>query len=198
MVEADAEAQEALDVLAVGRIEAEAADRLGQRAFLVAVGDLGAGQPLRLLGGLALREMDHVDGLTVRGEQRLDSLDDRALAVAEVEGNRALVGEDVGHAAIGELRDPLLDDGRIAQRRRHQEEARMAKHEQWNLPGPAALAVREIVELVHGDVGSVGGIALSQRHVGEDFGGAAEDRRGPVDRGVAGQHADVLGAEIFA
>ena len=39
---------------------------------------------------------------------------------------------------------------------------------------------------------------LAQRDVGQHLGGAADDRRVRVDRGVAGEHADVLGAEDVA
>src|SRR3712207_7511326 len=37
--------------------------------------------------------------------------------------------------------------------------------------------------------------ALAQRDVGQHLGGAGDDRRVPVDRGVTGEHADVLRAE---
>ena len=39
---------------------------------------------------------------------------------------------------------------------------------------------------------------FAQGDVGEDFGGAAQDRRVAVDRGVAGAQADVVGAELAA
>ena len=62
----------------------------------------------------------------------------------------------------------------------------------------AALAVGVVVELVHHHVVHVGVGAFAQRDVGEDLGGAAEDRRVAVDAGVAGEQADVLRAELAA
>ena len=61
VVEADAVTQDAVHVLAVGRIEAEAADRRGHRLPFLARRYLGAGQRLCLLGGGALGEADDVD-----------------------------------------------------------------------------------------------------------------------------------------
>ena len=45
---------------------------------------------------------------------------------------------------------------------------------------------------------SVGRGAFAQRDVGQDLRGAADDRGVLVDAGVAGDHADVLGAEDLA
>ncbi|MPM73573.1 hypothetical protein SDC9_120555 [bioreactor metagenome] len=42
----------------------------------------------------------------------------------------------------------------------------------------------------------VGLVALAQRDIGQDLGGAADDRRIRIHRGVAGDHADQIGAEI--
>ena len=67
-----------------------------------------------------------------------------------------------------------------------------------HLPGHAAVAVVVEVELVHHHVGRVELGPLTQRHVGQDFGRAADDRSVGVDAGVAGQHAHVLGAEGLA
>ena len=115
MVKADPEFEEALDVLPVGRVEAEATDRFGEGALLLLVRDLTAGESLRLFGGVSLGEVHHVDRLAIRGEQGLNGFEDRRLAIAEVEGNRAVVAVDVGDRSIGELLDPLLDRRRIAQ-----------------------------------------------------------------------------------
>ena len=86
----------------------------------------------------------------------------------------------------------------VAERRRHQQEARLRQGEERHLPGDAAIAVGVVVELVHDDVVDVGVRALAQRDVGEDLGGAAEDRRVAVHRGVAGRQADVLRPELAA
>ena len=85
--------------------------------------------------------------------------------------------------------------GDVAERRRHQHELRARQQQQRHLPRPAAVGVAVEVELVHHDLVDVGVRALAQREVREDLGGAADDRRVGVDRRVARDHADVLGAE---
>ena len=55
-----------------------------------------------------------------------------------------------------------------------------------------------VVELVHDDVVHRGGSAIAEGDVGEDLGGAADDRGVVVDGGVAGDHADVFRAEHMA
>ena len=54
------------------------------------------------------------------------------------------------------------------------------------------------MELVHDDVVHRGVRAVAEGDVGEDFRGAADDRGVVVDGGVAGDHADVFGAEDVA
>jgi hypothetical protein len=54
------------------------------------------------------------------------------------------------------------------------------------------------VEFVGDDGVAVQGVAFAQREVGEDFGGAADEGRVGVDGGVAGEHADVVVAELLA
>jgi hypothetical protein len=90
----------------------------------------------------------------------------------------------------------LLELAGVAEGGRHQHEGGVGQREQRELPGDAALAVGVVVELVHDDVVHFGGPAVAQGHVGEDLRGAADDRGVVVDAGVAGQHADVLGAEV--
>ena len=91
-----------------------------------------------------------------------------------------------------------LEPRRVAQRRRHQQELRLGQLDQRHLPRPAAVRVGVEVELVHHDQADVGAGAFAQRHVGEDLGGRGDDRRIGVDRGVTGDHADVVGAEDLA
>jgi len=55
-----------------------------------------------------------------------------------------------------------------------------------------------VVELVHDHVVHRGVRAIAEGDVGEDLGGAADDRGGVVDGGIAGDHADVLWAENVA
>ncbi len=54
------------------------------------------------------------------------------------------------------------------------------------------------MELVHDDVVHRGVRAVAEGDVGEDFGGAADDRGVVVDGGIAGDHADVFRAEHVA
>ena len=73
------------------------------------------GNALRCALSIALSEMDHVDWLAPRGEQRFDRLDDGRLAVLEVEGNRSLVAVDVDHFSTRHSSDVLLDRRGVAQ-----------------------------------------------------------------------------------
>src|SRR6185369_415745 len=66
VVDADAEGEEAAELLAVRRVEAEAGDRVADLVALLAGGDLHAGERLRELGTLALREVDDVDRCLAR------------------------------------------------------------------------------------------------------------------------------------
>ena len=94
--------------------------------------------------------------------------------------------------AVGEV---LAQVGDVAERGAHQQELRLGEHQDRHLPRPAALRVGVEVELVHHDLADVGVLAFAQGDVREDLGGAGDDRRAAVDRRVAGEHADVLGAE---
>ena len=71
----------------------------------------------------------------------------------------------------------------------------MRQLEDRHLPGPAAIGVGVVVELIHDHEPHVGPRTLTQRDVGQDLGRAADDRGVRVDRRIAGQHADVVGAE---
>ena len=71
----------------------------------------------------------------------------------------------------------------------------MGQGEQRHLPGPAAVGVGKVVELVHGHAAHVGVLALAERIVGKDFGRAADDGCLGVDMRVAGDHTDVIATE---
>ena len=88
VVDADPVAQDAAQVLAVGRVEAEAAERLGDPRPILARREVRAGEPLRELAALALREVHHVDGRPPLRDQLAEGLVDRRLAVLEVERHR--------------------------------------------------------------------------------------------------------------
>ena len=101
-----------------------------------------------------------------------------------------------GGGAAGPLAELDLEPAGVAERRRHQHELGLGQREQRHLPRPAAVGVGVVVELVHHDLADVGPLAVAQRQVGEDLGRAADDRRVGVHRGVAGEHADVVGAQL--
>ncbi len=58
----------------------------------------------------------------------------------------------------------------------HQEESRLRQGEKGHLPGDPSIPVRVPVELVHHHVVHRRVLAVAKRDVGEDLGGAAEDR----------------------
>ena len=63
------------------------------------------------------------------------------------------------------------------------------------MPGPAALGIGVVVELVHHHRVDVELLAFAQRLVGQDLRGAADDGGGGIDGGVPGDHADVVRSE---
>ena len=71
----------------------------------------------------------------------------------------------------------------------------MGQGEQRHLPGPTAVGVGKVVELIHGHAARIGVLTLAQRIVSKDFGRAADDGCLGVDMRVAGDHADVITAE---
>ncbi len=198
VMQPDTVTQQPLYVLAVRRVEAETREYLADRLTLLACRDMRRRQRLRLLRGLALREVNDIDGRPPVLHQRLDGVLQRRLAKLEVERHRPLVRVHVHDGTPGDALEPLFDRPRVAERCRHQQETRLRQRQQRHLPRDAALGVRVVVELVHHHVGRVGRFAVAQRHVHQHLGGAADHRRIPVDAGVAGEHADVLRAEFFA
>jgi hypothetical protein len=85
VVDADAVAEEALHVAAVGGVEAHAGDRRGDRGARVARSEVRARGALRELAALALGEVHDVDGCEILLDQILERLVQRRLAVLEVE-----------------------------------------------------------------------------------------------------------------
>ena len=119
----------------------------------------------------------------------------RRTGVVVVQRHRAVAGGDDGGRPAGTPGEVVAEPGDVAQGRRHEQELRPGQLEQRHLPGPAAVRVGVVVELVHHDEPEVGVRALAQRLVGDDLGGRGDDRRARVHRRVAGEHADVLRAE---
>jgi hypothetical protein len=153
---------------------------------------------LRVLGGSALREVHHVDGCLLGLELGQQGLVQRLLGVLPVERHRAIHGLHERHGRSRQLGDGLLEARGVAQRGAHEQEARLRQREQRHLPGDAAVALRVEVELVDHHHVEVGLVTLPQRQVREDLRRAADDRCVPVDAGVAGHHAHVLGPERLA
>ena len=198
VVDTDAEREEPAELLAVRRDEAPPRHDLPDLLPLLLAPDLDAGERLRQLGALALREVDDVDRALLLVEEVLDRLVERHLAVLVVERHRPLVRRHEGHLPPRVALQPLGDGARVAERRRHQEELGPREDEERHLPRHAALLVGVVVELVHHDVGGVERLPQPERHVREDLGRAAEDEGLGVDRGVAGPHSDVLGPQLLA
>jgi hypothetical protein len=156
--------------------EPEVADGLGDRVLLLAGAHVDAHQRLRALQRGGLGEVHDVDRRLVGAEQLLDRLVQRRHRVREDQRHRPL---GVVTTAVGRpvRRVRSLEPGDVAERRRHQHELRLRQLEQRHLPGPAAVGLGVEVELVHHDLADVGVGALAQRDVGQDLGGAADDRR---------------------
>ena len=70
----------------------------------------------------------------------------------------------------------LGEEADVAERGRHQQELRGGQFQQRHLPGPAAVGVAVVVELIHHHQAHLGGRAEPQREVGQHLRGAADDR----------------------
>ena len=195
VVDADAVADEALELLAVRAVEARAHQRLVDALLLLLRAVIHAHEVLRFFGAGALREVDEVDGVLALVDELVDRLVERRLGVREVERHGAMRRAHDGGALSVERLEVLLERLGIAERRAHEEKARVRQREQRDLPGDAALAVGVVVELVEHREVDVGARTLGERQVREHLGGRADDRRVAIDRGVAGHEADVVGAE---
>src|SRR5262249_61799170 len=90
VMQADAVAQQLLEFLAVGRIEARLEQSLTDLLFLVLAGEVDAHQILRLFRASPLREVHQVDRGAMSFQQLFDGFVQRRLAVLEVERNRPL------------------------------------------------------------------------------------------------------------
>ena len=195
VVQADAAGDEVLERLAEGGGEAAALDGLLDRLALFLAGDAVARQRTRALKRRILGEMHDVEGRVALAQRQLD----RALEA----GLDVLVGKRDGARGVGDDLDVApgvalegVGDGRgVAQGGAHEHELGVGQREQRHLPGPSAIGVGEEVEFVHGHHADIGVLALAQRLVGQDLGGAADDGGARVDVRVAGDHAHVVTAE---
>ena len=139
--------------------------------------------------------MHDVHGGLVGGEQLLQRLVQRLQAEGEDQRDRALGVLDHRGGPAGAPGEVFLEPGDVAEGGRHEDELRLGQFDERDLPRPAPVGVGIVVELVHDDLADVGVGAVAQRDRGQDLGGAADDRRLGVDRGVTGHHPDVGRAE---
>ena len=131
------------------------------RALLLLRREVGAHQVLRLFGGGALREVDDVDRAPcLRGPGSGSSRGAASRRTRSRAGTGRCARADRDRRRAGELRERLLEPLVSAERRAHQEEARVLRDEERHLPRDAALSVGVVVELVHHDVVDVGVRAL--------------------------------------
>ena len=195
VVNTDAGADQLVESLAEARAEAELCDELGDAFLLLLRRDGHREQGVRLLKGRLLREVHDVDRGLLGLHELLHRLLNRGGGVVEVQGDGALGMSHQVALATGQRRHFLLEAGRVAQGRAHQQELRLRKLQQGKLPRPTALRVRVEVELVHNDLAEVRILTLAQGNIGENLRGAADNGRLRVDGGVAGNHAHVLGTK---
>ena len=166
--------------------------------FSARVAMLQAGECLRAMGGVLLREVDHVDGDPVRLDQPLHGPRQRLLRVGVLQRHRPLAGGDGHRLPARAPRELLLEERHVAERRRHQQEAGLRQGQERRLPGHPAVPVGVPVELVHHHVVHRRLLPLAQRHVGQDLRRAAQQRGVAVDGGVARRQPHVLRAELPA
>ncbi len=198
VVDADPVFHQPLQGPAEALAESEVADQLVDLLLLLLRGDVDAGQRLGSFEGGGLGEVDDVHRRLMGGEEFLERFVQRGGDVLVDQRHRALGRRHDRGRAAGPSRQVDLEALDVAEGRRHQDELGVRQFEQRHLPGPAAVGLGVEVELVHHHLTDVGGGSLAQRDVGEHLGGAADDRGAGVHRRVAGQHADLVGAEDVA
>ena len=159
---------------------------------------LGRGECLGVCQHLGLGEVHDVQRGLAGGEERLDRGIERRAPVLEHERDGPRGRAHDRHRPLCAARQAPFDVGRVAEGRRHEYELGPGKLEEWHLPGPAPVGVAVEVELVHDHLVDRRLRAGAKRHVGDDLGRRAHERRRGVDRGVPGEHADVLGPEVVA
>ncbi len=139
--------------------------------------------------------MHDVDRRAPRFEQLGDRLVRRREPIVVVEGHRAVACLHQRRGRAVQRGQARLEEARVAERRAHQEVARLRHREQRDLPCRAAVSVRIVVELVHHDVVDVGELPVAECHLGEDLGGRADDGGVGVHGCVSGHQPDVARAE---
>ena len=196
VVHADAGGDEPFEVLADRRVEAEVADRFAHQTLLGLGERIEGDVALGGVGCVLLREVDDVDRCPTRLKELVDAVVQRRGAVLEMQRHGPLRRADDRHRAIRSRLEIALEEPDVAERCRHQDELHVGEFEEGELPGPAPLRIAVVVELVDHNEVDVGAPAVAQRLIGEDLGRAADDRCVGVDRSIAGDHPDVVRAEV--
>ena len=198
MMDADTGAQQSLQNLAEGCGELDAFDGFCDGLALFLAGYTGGGERLRGLQCGVLRKVDHVNRGFAVAEGEFHGFFHRVERVFVAQRHRSRrVGDYIHVRGVVQIGELVGDGVHIAERGAHQQELGLRQREQWHLPRPTALRITVIMEFVYRHKAHVGMGAFAQSLIGEDFGGAADDRRVRVDVAVAGDHADVVAAEHF-
>ncbi len=194
-MQAHAAADQVLERLSEGRVEARAVKGLLDRLALLLGRHAVARKRTGAREGCVLREVHDVEGCIPLPERELNRRLERGLHVLIRERYRARCVKNPLHLAAGFPFEGGCDRRHISQRGTHQEKLRMGKREERHLPSPSAVGVCEEVELVHGDEAHVGVGPLGEGLVGEDLGRAADDGCLRVDVRITRHHADVVATE---
>ena len=197
MVYADAASKQALENLAEGRREARALGRLLDGLALLLAGNAKVGEGLRCRKCGILAKVHDIERGLAAAHRELDGALERGRHVVVAQRHGAWGIDDHVAGSTGVFLERGGDRGDIAERGAHEHELRVRQGEQRHLPGPTAIRVGKVVELVHGDAANIGIFALAQCVVGKDLCRAADDGRLGVDVRVAGDHADVIAAEYL-
>ena len=198
MVDPDAVAHQPAQRASEAGTEAEPAERFGDLTLLFASADVQAHQRLGTLQGTGLRRMDDVDRRAVLVQQYLDRLVDRGGHVLELQRHRSLPTSHCGCRPSGAPRQILGDPGGVPEGGGHEQELCIREFDQRHLPGPAAIPIAVVVELIHADQPDISIRTFPQSLVGKDLGGRADHGSLRVDRGIPGEHADPFRAEKVA
>ena len=198
VVHADAVPQPALHLAPVRTVELHPLQLRRQRRLFLLRAEVETHPVLRALGGRTLREINQVDRRAFQRQELPHPLQERRLAVLELQRHRTPVAAHRHARRVGQPLQLALEKRRRAERGRHEQEARLGHREQRHLPRVAALRVRIVVKLVHDHRADVAAVAAVQRDVGQNLRRAAQDRRLRIHARVARHHADVFRPEIAA
>lgn len=161
MVHAHARRQQPLQDLAEGGGELRALHGLFDGLTLVFLRYAVAGQRPGVLQGLVLGEVHDVQRRLAGAQAQLHRGLQSLQGVVVGQRHRA---RRVGHEVHGAPR-ALLEHGgdvtHVAEGGAHQQELCTGQGEQRHLPGPAAVGVGKVVELVHGYAAHIGVLALA-------------------------------------